>query len=266
MLARIFPRSHGTVYDAIVFLGGFVLPYLAALAGASMPSLDFFGEENKDSFWIFGVLQTTAVLVQIPGAWLKRAALHTRIHADEASMQRAAAGQNLLYFLLILHWTFGFAMLAMALTAVPGMTAEWALPIALGTSTLTTWIVGATAITGEGRSGSTEATPEQRRGLVRREAIGDAFLIAGALILVHIWWVPLINEVAAGDGHIQREAGNSLGGLIAYTLVMFVPFLMFYILPRLLFFVEDARHPGTWIRFLILYVFAAWQMFTGSAL
>ena len=95
------------------------------------------------------------------------------------------------------------------------------------------------------------------------ERIGDVLLMIAALLVMYTIWQPFSAEIMSGEGHIRREASGSIGGTIAYTVVIALPFAMFYVAPRLLFFIEDARAVGTWIRFAIIYLFAAWQMFFG---
>ncbi|MEQ9364786.1 MAG: hypothetical protein RIF32_11105 [Leptospirales bacterium] len=260
-LRKVFPRTHGSLYDLVVFAGAFVLPWLMQPLGDGIQGLI----ARSDSFE--GLLMLSALLLQIPGALLKRKALLARVAVDSRRRERALVSEGLIAWLLFLYWLF---MTYIALSAVKALT-DWSSGPGMGTvfglATIVTAIVGYSAWLPAARELARTA-PGDREGasglrFIRREYVADALLMIAALIVMYAIWQPFAAEIMSGQGHIRREASGSIGGTIAYTIVVALPFAMFYIAPRLLFFIEDARDRGTWIRFGIIYLFAAWRMFFG---
>lgn len=270
LLRRIFPRTHGTLFDLAVFAFAFLLPWLLQPLGEAIRAL------IASSKTAGGLLMLAAMLLQIPGALLKREALHERVGANFDLFSKALKSEATIGWLLFLYWLF---MTFLALSAVTALT-DWSAGPGMGTTlalaTIVTAVVGyacwlpalkeslsAGRVDPDRTSDSSRARLSPGTAAINRERIADALLIVAALIVMYAIWQPLTDEITSGEGHIRREASGSLGGTIAYTIVLALPFAMFYIAPRLLFFVEDARDRGTWIRFGIIYLFAAYRMFFG---
>ncbi|MCB1175515.1 MAG: hypothetical protein KDK39_18205 [Leptospiraceae bacterium] len=238
----------GAVYDLAILVFGFLAPW-------------FFQDiTDHPGRWglTAGILQITAVLMQIPGAWLKRRALQSRL-IEVAKQEQSAAlrSGNLVYLLLLLHWCTTLAVTATGMTFVPALDGVSAIITVVSIASLTTFFVGLAATAPD----TDRLDPPLQTRDRHREWIGSALLILSAIMIFNLWWQPFVQEIASGEGHIQREATSSIAGLVIYTFVLFVPFVMFYIVPRLLFFVEDAGDRLAWLRFGVLYLLSVWQMF-----
>lgn len=259
LFQRIFPRTQGNLYDLVIFAFGFILPWLLQPLGDAIRAL-IAGSDTAH-----GLLMLTAMLLQIPGALFKRKALHERVANDPDQFSQALKSDATIAWLLFLYWLL---MTYVALSAVKSLT-DWSAGPGMGTTfalaSLVTGVVGYAAwLPGVDRSsGSRRRKDEHEQNRSKRsggitlkwEHVADALLMFAALIVMYAIWQPFADEIMSGQGHIRREASGSIGGTIAYTIVVALPFAMF--------FIEDARDRGTWIRFGIIYLFAAWRMFFG---
>ncbi|MCR9144774.1 MAG: hypothetical protein NXI24_21220 [bacterium] len=261
-LDKIFPRTHGSLYDLVVFVGAVLLPWIMQPLGDAIQRM------IAESKTVEGALMLAALLLQIPGSLLKRKALFARVAADPERRAQALMSEGVNAGLLFLYWLF---MTFMAMSAIVALT-DWSAGPGMGTVfTLATVVTGIVAYAAwlPGVKDLRAPTYESERDAAVRAAaeqweyVADALLMIAALIVMYAIWQPMIDEIASGQGHIKREANSSIGGGIAYMIVLALPFAMFYIAPRLMFFVEDARARGTWIRFGIIYLFAAFRMFFG---
>lgn len=252
----IFPRTAGTLYDIVVFVFAFLLPWLLQPLG------DFIQNLAANSKQASGLLMLAIMALQIPGALFKRQALHARVANSPELHGQALRSATLIGWLIALFWLMTTFI---GLTAVVALT-DWSAGPAMGTTfvlaSVTTAAVGYAAWLPGVKAKGDRVSPEQSGG-IDRERIGDALCMIAALLVMYTIWQPFSAEIMSGEGHIRREASSSIVGTIVYTIVIALPFATFYIAPRLLFFIEDARAIGTWVRFAMIYLFAAGRMFFG---
>lgn len=252
---EIFPRTTGTLYDLVVFAFAFVLPWLLQPVG------DFIHDLISNSKPAAGAMMLAVMALQLAGGIWKRKAMHHRVAHSSELFENALRSEGLISVLIGLYWLL---MTYIGMTAVIALT-DWPAGPGMGTTfalaTIVTVAVGYAAWLPGVKQARGSKSPEG--GGLDFERIADACLMISALIVMYAVWQPFAGEIMSGEGHIRREASSSWAGTIVYTIVIALPFATFYIAPRLLFFVEDARARGTWIRFALIYLFAAWRMFFG---
>jgi hypothetical protein len=224
-------KGRGQIFDIFVLLANlFLVGPLTALV-----------RETKGFHPLFGVLLIAGVVIYSAGAWLKRIPLQERL-------SRGIGGTATIFFavlfvLFVMHLGLFIAALSFAqeiLEGYPGWgwtqsdTAKVAalvlgcVPTVLALRAL---VAPRNQVAREGEEGAS------------RELVAD-FLIYLALIVLLAWWDGIFVEM------VRTLPPQHWAMDILLSVLMLVPFAMFYLAPRILFLVEDYRDPFTWMTIL----------------
>ena len=232
-------QGRGQIFDAFVLLANlFLVGPLTELVRAT-----------KGFHPLFGFLLIFAVLAYSAGAWLKRDPLQARL--AKRTGETAMVFYVLLFVLFVMHLGLFIACLSFALEILnEGGLWAWA-----GTETAaaaamvlgllpTIYALRAFLPLRHEVSSDKESAPI--------ELIAD-FAIYLALIVLLAWWNGVFVEmtVTLPPQHWAME--------ILLSLLMLVPFAMFYLAPRILFLVEDYRRPSSWLTIALAVMPLVWR-------
>ncbi len=221
-------KQRGLFFDALVLLANLLL----------VGPLTELVRSTEGFHPLFGFLLIAAVFAYSIGAWLKARPLQSRL--AKRSEETAFGFFVLLFILFVMHLGLFIACLSFALAilkdsgfgAWAGTDAAAITALMLGCSptVLALWAI----IPAE------QARSPNQESACTQELIAD-FAIYLALIVLLAWWNGVFVEMVATlpPQHWIME--------IILSVLMTVPFAMFYLAPRILFLVEDYRAPLTWI-------------------
>lgn len=255
-------KRQGAYFDGAVFLGNLLfVPLLMRFmqeqaAGAS-------GETSNPRG---GMLFLAAFVAQALGASLKRPGLQARI-----AQRDYFKGKNWTQFfggstvvLLILHYivfccafTFGIANLLppdFHVEAYENNPAYVPILIALMVVASVPTLLVMRAL---------KPYPREEKGAP--ESGGDSEFIANILLyfsveaMVSFWSGVLLKSVYEGP----QQGGFHPVFSVLMTLLLALPFFMFYVIPRLLFLVEDSMYVGTWVRMFIAMLPVSFHLLKG---
>ena len=230
------PRLSSTVFDAAVFLANLVV--VGPLTGMVQASEDITPQ--------FGVLLLAAILVYSAGAWLKRIPLQARMMC-----QPAWGGGGFLLFLVLGTMHLGVFMLAGQLGSESlGLPGGWAAGLGLAMGLLPTVLAVFAMLP------MRQVPPQDEAPRCPREAIADAGLWFGTVVLFALWEGAIVPTVAG-------KAGGSIILSAVLVVLMTVPFALFYLAPRMLFLAEDFRRGSTWLRIAFVALPVAWRLVQG---
>jgi len=209
----------GTIFDLGILAANFwLVPRLAELARAEGPGSA-----------LFGILLLLSGPCYCLGAWLKRSPLRARLAGADPTPFGILV---VLFILLVMQYglfigSFSFGWELLGGSGASGLFMAAALLLAALPPALT---IRALLPPRE--------NPQPAPG---REALADGCLYAAAVVAL-AWWDGIFVDSLARDG------GFSLAAVIPLTVLLAVPFAIFYLSPRVLLLAEDYRNPGTWLR------------------
>lgn len=216
------PLKEGTVFDLAVLAANFwLVPRIASLSDSGG-----MGEV------LFGVLLILSCPVYCLGAWLKRGPLGERLRGSKPPFGILV----LLFVLMVMQYglfiaslEFGWSLLwsgragglqmvliLLAAALPPALTVRALLPP--GDTGRKAWAVPAF-----------------------REPLADLALGFSAVVSL-AWWEGVFVE------SLSRDGGWGPGAAVLLTVLLAVPFAIFYLSPRVLLLAEDYRRPATWLR------------------
>ncbi len=255
----------GTIFDLAVLAANiWLVPRLSGLSGA--------GGRGEA---VFGALLLLSLPAYCLGAWLKRGPLGERLKGSKPPFGILVV----LFILLVMQYGYFIAILEYGWTLLGGPAESGAfmvlallaagIPPALTVRALTPPRQGSTDIpVRAGEKGSTDipvcaeekgstdipvcAEESRPRDTGRnacatlsagtfREPLADLALGFSAVVSL-AWWEGVFVESLARDG------GWGLAAAVLLTVLLAVPFAIFYLSPRVLLLAEDYRRPATWAR------------------
>jgi len=239
MTARIL--NQGTVFDLAVLAANiWLVPRLAGLAGA--------GGRGEA---VFGALLLLSLPAYCLGAWLKRGPLGERLKGSKPPFGILVV----LFILLVMQYGYFIAILEFGWSRLGGPAESGifmvvailaaGFPPALTVSALFPARQGSTDV-----SGCAENSPDRNTGgnacatsaaASFREPLADLALGFSAVISL-AWWEGIFVE------SLSRDGGWGLAAAVLLTVLLAVPFAIFYLSPRVLLLAEDYRRPATWVR------------------
>lgn len=220
-------KQRGLFFDALVLLANLLL----------VGPLTELVRSTEGFHPLFGFLLLAAVFGYSIGAWLKKRPLQSRL--VKRSEETAFVFYVLLFILFVMHLGLFIACLSFALEILKDGYWAWA---GTDAAAIAAFVLGCLptvfalrALMPVGQEDSLNQS-----GATSQELIAD-FTIYLALIVLLAWWNGVFVEMVATlpPQHWIME--------IILSVLMIVPFAMFYLAPRILFLVEDYRAPLTWI-------------------
>jgi len=226
------PHPQGLLFDIVFFIANGVI--WNPIFQFAVPA-DKTGNPNPLFAWFL----MAAVAAQALGAFLKRPALQTRLFP----LSRPESADNgffaLMFIPLALHFILFFTVPALSAGALPFYFPVWALVFGAIPTVLT-----ARALIPRKIPYAQEAQSEGKNW-AGREAVGNLLLVFSAVVLQAYFQEAMVG----GTGDLRHA--HILIRLIVSGL-LFIPFLLFYLPPRLLFLVEDGGRGRTWLRILLV--------------
>jgi hypothetical protein len=258
-LNRFSPdRIRGLYFDLAVFLGNvFLLPSMTRL----ISSKPVEGATNVRG----GILFLAAIAAQAAGAYLKRPALQDRLSKREdfrgKSWTRLFGGSAPV--LLILHYLVFCCALAFGISCfLPyGVVESYESHPAFIVAIIAFLAVSAvpTIYVARAMMPYTPAEKTSRGTGWPSEHLADALLYFSVEVMVSFWTGLFLENVY----NAPQAGGFHPVFAVAMTLLLALPFFMFYVIPRLLFLVEDARYAATWARMFLTMLPVSYHLLKG---
>ncbi len=224
--------KEGTVFDLAVLAANiWLVPRLAGLAGS--------GGRGEA---VFGALLLLSLPAYCLGAWLKRGPLGERLKGSKPPFGILVV----LFILLVMQYGYFIAILEFGWSRLGGP-AESGIFMVL--AILAAGFPPSLTVRAllPPRQGSTdipvcaEKSPAQNTGRNACATLADLALGFSAVISL-AWWEGIFVESLARDG------GWGPAAAVLLTILLAVPFAIFYLSPRVLLLAEDYRRPATWAR------------------
>jgi hypothetical protein len=252
-------RIRGLYFDLAVFLGNvFLLPTMLRLIQTKQAE----GATNVRG----GVLFLAAIAAQATGGYLKRPALQDRLskRADFRGKPWTQFFGGAAPVFLILHYLVFCSALAFGISCFLPYGVDVskyethpafivAIVVFLAVSAVPTLFVARAMIPYP----PAEKTSRGTDGL--SEHLADALLYFSVEVMVSFWTGLFLESVY----NAHQEGGFHPVFAIAMTLLLALPFFMFYVIPRLLFLVEDAKYVGTWVRMFFAMLPVSYHLLKG---
>ncbi len=218
MTARLL--NEGTVFDLAVLAANiWLVPRLSGLAG--------FGGRGEA---VFGALLLLSLPVYCLGAWLKRGPLGERLKGSKPPFGILVV----LFILLVMQYGYFIAILEFGWTLLGGGDESGIFMV------LVLLIAGfPPALTVRALSPTRVEIPTAP--VPFREPLADLALGFSAVVSL-AWWEGVFVE------SLSRDGGWGPAAAVLLTVLLAVPFAIFYLSPRILLLAEDYRRPATWAR------------------
>ncbi|MFL6253908.1 MAG: hypothetical protein ACJ74T_02720 [Pyrinomonadaceae bacterium] len=237
----------GLFFDLAVFVVNVFLIRLLTRHIGRLLSLTFLSDDPQASRTLL-IIISAAFAAQLVGAWLKRRPLQARLFARQDS------GASLFGCLIILHF-------ALTLVTACGIVALLLPNSSGGVSVLVFFLcLIPTALVWRAMTPYKKPPEPGWRNSHGAEAVADLCLFAYMLVNLAVW-----NTLTAGSNVRATGIGDVFSRALGFILLSPV-ILLFYLPPRLLFFVEDYKYPATWISMTLAIAPVAYRLIIGSPL
>jgi hypothetical protein len=234
-------RKEGTVFDLAVLAANiWLVPRLAGLAGS--------GGRGEA---VFGALLLLSLPAYCLGAWLKRGPLGERLKGSKPPFGILVV----LFILLVMQYGYFIAILEFGWTRLGGPAESGifmvvailaaGFPPALTVRALFPTRQGSTGIPARAENSPNRNTGKNACATSAAAPFGEplADLALGFSAVISLaWWEGIFVESLARDG------GWGPAAAVLLTVLLSVPFAIFYLSPRILLLAEDYRRPATWAR------------------
>ena len=219
-------QSRGQLLDLLVFIGNMLL----------VEKLSNFVRQTDGFHPVFGLLLILAAVFYSAGAWLKRRPLQHRLMSR--NIKHSSRAYILLFILLVMHLGLFIACLSFAIEVLENSGLTWVgSELAAGAGLLAGLLPTAIVLMAMlPERGTLSPDPQSLR---QREFLAD-LMIYLALIVLFAWWDGVFLEMLRDlpPRHWVME--------LLLSVLMLVPFAIFYLAPRILFLLEDYLYPSSW--------------------
>lgn len=226
------PHPQGLLFDALFFVANGIL--WNPIFRLAVPA-DKTGNPTE----IFAWFLMAAVAAQGLGAFLKRPALQIRLYPSGGEKDRGTFIFVSMLVPLVLHFLIFFIAPALGAGALPFRFPTWAIVFGAIPTIL---VVRALIPRKIPYAEESQTTGKNWAGL---EAIGNFLLVFSAVVLQAFFQESMVG----GTGNLRHAA---LPVRLIVSALLFIPFLLFYLPPRLLFLVEDGGRGRTWLRIVLV--------------
>lgn len=242
---RFLPFNYrGLIFDLALFAFNVFLVRLLTRHVGSLLSRTFLSDDMRAGRTLLAVI-STALALQLVGAWLKRRPLQARLHARGEGVPMAFGILLVLHFALTLVTSAG--IVALLLSEASGGTMVLVFFLSL-IPTAFVW----RAIT------PYKKPPEPDwRNSREVEIVADLCLFAYMLVNLAVW-----NTLTAGANTPAAGLGDLFSRALGFVLMSPV-LLLFYLPPRLLFLVEDYKYRATWLSMTLAVAPVAYRIIYG---
>ncbi len=212
----------GAVFDLAILAANFwLVPRITALAGS--------GGRGEA---LFGALLILSCPVYCLGAWLKRGPLGIRLRGSNPPFGILVG----LFILLVMQYGLFVGILEYGWSLLVGVAESGAVMVLV--------ILAAgfpPALTVRALLPPRDRGRNACAALAFREPLADLALGFSAVLSL-AWWEGVF------VGSLTRDGGWGPAAAVLLTVLLAVPFAIFYLSPRILLLAEDYRRPATWLR------------------
>lgn len=243
---RFLPVNYrGLLFDLAVFVVNVFLIRLLTRHVGRLLSLSFLSDDPQASRVLL-IIISAAFAAQLVGAGLKRRPLQARLLAQHDSDESPFGCFIILHFALTLITSV--AIVALLMSQASG-----------GITVLVFFLsLIPTALVWRAMTPYKKPPPPDWRSSRAAELVADLCLFAYMLVNLAVW-----NTLTAGSNVRATGVGDLFSRALGFVILSPV-ILLFYIPPRLLFFIEDYKYPATWISMSLALAPVAYRLIIGS--